>query len=47
MGQAQLYESRCEEYFNLVALLIAQRDAMPPEEQAELCLHLADLIRSR
>ena len=45
--QVEQYESRCDTYLNLVGCLIGQSDPMPPEKQASLCLHLADLIRAR
>lgn len=45
--QVEQYESRCDTYLNLVGWLIGQSDAMPPEKQADLCLHLADLICAR
>lgn len=45
--QVEQYESRCDTYLNLVGWLIGQSDPMPPEKQASLCLHLADLIRAR
>lgn len=45
--QVEQYESRCDTYLNLVGWLIGQSDPMPPEKQANLCLHLADLIRAR
>ncbi|CAM9482017.1 unnamed protein product [Scytosiphon promiscuus] len=47
LPEVEQYESRCETYLNLVGWLIGQRDAMPPEKQGNLCLHLADLICSR
>lgn len=45
--QVEQYESRCDTYLNLVGWLVGQSDPMPPEKQASLCLHLADLIRAR
>lgn len=45
--QVEQYESRCDTYLNLVGWLIGQSNAMPPKEQADLCLHLADLICAR
>eukprot|EP00903_Cladosiphon_okamuranus_P019913 g18301.t2 len=47
LPEVEQYESRCDTYLNLVGWLIGQSDPMPPEKQASLCLHLADLIRAR
>ncbi|CAB1113461.1 unnamed protein product [Ectocarpus sp. CCAP 1310/34] len=46
-SKVEQYESRCDTYLNLVGWLIGQSNAMPPNEQADLCLHLADLICAR
>ncbi|CAM9534532.1 unnamed protein product, partial [Ectocarpus sp. 8 AP-2014] len=47
LPEVEQYESRCDTYLNLVGWLIGQSNAMPPNEQADLCLHLADLICAR
>eukprot|EP00752_Nemacystus_decipiens_P004045 g3704.t1 len=47
LPEVEQYESRCDTYLNLVGWLIGQSDPMPPEKQASLCLHLADLIQAR